>query len=54
MKNKAKELIMQMEVNEYLKEKSREIVVDVKKHFPMIRNVQVVINIWVHPMEEEK
>ena len=47
-------LILKLEVGEYLKEKSLEIVKEIKNTFPEIDNVKVVINIWIGPPRERK
>lgn len=52
--NNAEKLIIQMEVQEYLKEQSKVVVGDIKKAFPEIKNVKVVINIWFGPFKKEE
>lgn len=54
--DKAKALILQMEVQEYLKEKSKETVIELKEHFPILHNVNIaiVINIWINPLPVKK
>ena len=47
-------LILQLEVEEYLKGKSIEIVKELKNTFPEIDNVKVVINIWVGPPKGDR
>ena len=51
--NKAEQLILKMEVNEYLKEVSKQIVMDMKKHFPDIQGLNVVINVWIAPFKDD-
>ena len=54
--NKAKELILKMEVQEYLKEKSKEVVMGLKKNFPELQNIKIMvtINIWINPLQVKK
>lgn len=47
-------LILQLEINEYLKGKSIEMVKEIKNTFPEIGNVKVVINVWVGPPRKDK
>lgn len=52
--NNAEKLIIQMEVQEYLKEQSKRIGEDIRKAFPTIKNVHVDLYIWFGPLEKKK
>ena len=49
--NNTEKGIMRMELEGYLKEKSEEIVKDLKEAFPGIKDAKVAINIWFGPLE---
>lgn len=51
--NKAEQLILKMEVEEFLKETSKQIVIDMQKHFPTIQGLNVVINVWITPFKND-
>ena len=50
--NKAEELIMQMEVKDYLNEFTVQIATGMKKTFPIIKEVNVAININYTTLEK--
>lgn len=54
--DKAKELILKLEVQEYLKEKSKEVVIGMKENFPILHNVNIMvtINAWINPLPLKK
>ena len=49
--NNTEKGIMRMELEGYLKEKSEEIVKDLKEAFPGIKDAKVAINVWFGPLE---
>lgn len=51
--NTAEKLIIQIEVQEYLKEQSKRIGKDLKEAFPGIKNAHVNIYIWFGPLEKK-
>ena len=52
--NAAEQLILQMEMNEYLKVAVVRIINDMKENFPDIPNIKVTINVWISPTTNKK
>ena len=50
--NNTEKAIMKIELEGYLKEKSEEIVKDLKEAFPGIKDAKVAINVWFGPFKD--
>lgn len=46
-------LLTQMEIQGYLEEESKQIIMELKKNFPGLEDVRVVINVWFGPVKKD-